>query len=374
MCHNRCCSPVTDLAQLNVTTTSSNIAMHALIGYLLLPFLCLAAAGARLWWRYAITVVQRQQQSYSSRAWKQLRMLSYYQRYVTAYLRYLQQGKQGSGDPTIDTLDGQLDEAVILLFRRMAHARWKELKAKASAAADVKQPPQQQTWIGWLWGTPAKAAPQQLTPGEAAGSADEIDTSMGVQEWNKLEDVLAQQAVRWPHKPSLQRRMKGGCSAYSALPAHTATTCQIHMQCKCSSARPLPCMNKLLSHGGSLCGRLFVSEIAANLHLCVWFTSSRWQRRFCPCCIICPTPAGCAVRGPERVPVQGQVCAAGAGVCGSSRAAGCWRCAAHAGIYGRRGQQGSAVPCDSGPGLQCIHGAWGQGCAVGMLCRHSLSC
>jgi hypothetical protein len=145
--------------------------------------------------------VQRQQQSYSSRAWKQLRTLSYYQRYVTAYLRFLQQGKQGSGDPTIDALDSQLDEAVILLFRRMAHAKWKEFKAKASAA-DVKQPQQQQTWIGWLWGTPAKAAPQQLAPGEAAGTADELDTSMGVQEWNKLEDVLAQQAVRCQHNPS----------------------------------------------------------------------------------------------------------------------------------------------------------------------------
>lgn len=137
-------------------------------------------------------MVQRQQQTYSSRAWKQLRMLAYYQRYVTAYLKYLQQGKQGSGDPTIDELDSQLDEAVILLFRRMAHARLKELRAKASAA-DVKQPAQQQTWVGWLLGTGAKPAAQQAAPTDAA--AGELDTSMGVEEWNKLEDVLAQQAV-----------------------------------------------------------------------------------------------------------------------------------------------------------------------------------
>jgi len=142
-------------------------------------------------------VVQRQQQSYTSRAWKQLRMLAYYQRYVTAYLKYLQQGKQGSGDPTIDKLDAQLDEAVILLFRRMAHAKLKELRAKASAA-EVKQPAQQQTWIGWLMGSGTKPAQQQAQAAEAAGSASgagELDTSMGVEEWNKLEDVLAQQAV-----------------------------------------------------------------------------------------------------------------------------------------------------------------------------------
>lgn len=153
-----------------------------------------AAAGARLWWRYAITVVQRQQQSYSSRAWKQLRMLAYYQRYVAAYLKYLQQGKQGSGDPTIDQLDSQLDEAVILLFRRMAHAKLKEIRAKASAAEAAKQPAQQQTWVGWLLGTGAKPAQQQAQPPDAA-AAGELDTSMGVAEWNKLEDVLAEQAV-----------------------------------------------------------------------------------------------------------------------------------------------------------------------------------
>lgn len=156
--------------------------------------MCVAAAGARLWWRYAITVVQRQQQTYSSRAWKQLRMLAYYQRYVTAYLRYLQQGKQGSGDPTIDQLDSQLDEAVILLFRRMAHAKLKELRAKASAA-EVKQPAHQQTWVGWLLGTGAKPAHQQQHVPAADAATGELDTSMGVEEWNKLEEVLAQQAV-----------------------------------------------------------------------------------------------------------------------------------------------------------------------------------
>lgn len=142
--------------------------------------------------------MQRQQQSFSSRAWQQLRMLSYYQRYVAAYVKRLQQGKQGSGDPVLDQLDKTLDEAVILLFRRMAHAKYKELKAKA-AAADVKQPAQQQTWVGWLMGSGSKPTPPSGQPaqGAPAGSADAVDTdtSMGVEEWNKLEDVLAQQAV-----------------------------------------------------------------------------------------------------------------------------------------------------------------------------------
>lgn len=175
-----------------------------------------AATGARLWWRYAITVVQRQQQTYSSRAWKQLRMLAYYQRYVTAYLKYLQQGKQGSGDPTIDQLDSQLDEAVILLFRRMAHARLKELRAKASAA-DVRQPAQQQTWVGWLLGTGAKPAAQQAAPTDAA--AGELDTSMGVEEWNKLEDVLAQQAVSVSRvsQNALQCQRAGGAGLICGL-------------------------------------------------------------------------------------------------------------------------------------------------------------
>jgi hypothetical protein len=155
-----------------------------------------AAGGARLWWRYAITVVQRQQQSYSSRSWAQLRMLAYYQRYVGAYLQLLQAGKQAADDPTISQLDAQLDEPVILLFRRIAHAKLKEIRAKASAA-EVKQPAQQQTWMGWLFGTGAQPPQQQTSAAAAAaGEPEDMSTSMGVEEWNKLEDVLAQQAVR----------------------------------------------------------------------------------------------------------------------------------------------------------------------------------
>lgn len=138
---------------------------------------------------------------------------SYHKQYVPAYLRWLQQGKQGSGDATVDQLDARLDEPVILLFRRMAQAKLKAARAKAAtaAAAGGKQPAQQQTWIGWLWGTPAApaagaaAAGQQQAaaaagagaPGE--GGLEEVDTSMGVQEWNKLEELLADQAVSEPH-------------------------------------------------------------------------------------------------------------------------------------------------------------------------------
>jgi len=51
----------------------------------------------------------------------------YHKEYVPAYLRCLQQNKQG-GDETIVKLDAQLDENVILLFRRMAHAKFKAMQ------------------------------------------------------------------------------------------------------------------------------------------------------------------------------------------------------------------------------------------------------
>lgn len=292
--------------------------------------LCCAAAGARLWWRYAITVVQRQQQSYSSRAWKQLRMLAYYQRYVTAYLKYLQQGKQGSGDPTIRQLDSQLDEAVILLFRRMAHAKLKELRASAAEAA--KQPAQQQTWVGWLLGTGAKPAQQQAQVPDAA--AGDLDTSMGVAEWNKLEDVLSEQAVRWDCCSSCVQCLH----AYLlAIHVHDERCFEIKMS---------------VLHEPSSCLTCHPAEV-------VWH-GRVWLSQFPPFCAetttCCCVTAGGTVRGPERVTFQGEVCAEGAGVSGHSRIAGCWGCTADAGLHGGGGHQGGAIPPDTGHRFQCVNG------------------
>lgn len=158
----------------------------------------LAGSGARLWWRYAITVVKRQQQNYSSQAWQQLRQVALnHKQYVPAYVRYLQQGKPPSDEKTIADMDKGLDEAVILLFRRMAHAKYKATKAKSAAADTGKQQHQQQTWLGWLMGGGHKAKHQEAKKTAAAASAPEEaeDLSLGVEEWNKLEDILSQQAV-----------------------------------------------------------------------------------------------------------------------------------------------------------------------------------
>lgn len=156
---------------------------------------------------------------------------TYHKQYVPAYLRWLQQGKQGSGDPTIDRLDGKLDEAVVMLFRRMAHAKLKALRAKAAAVAAKQQPQQQQTWLGWLMGAPPpKPAPPPAQAhaaeggGEAPGGGEgELDTSMGVEEWNKLEEVLAEQAVRAVEGASRQEWVWGGMDVWCCSPASRCT-------------------------------------------------------------------------------------------------------------------------------------------------------
>jgi hypothetical protein len=160
---------------------------------------CAVAAGscARLWWRYAITVVVRQTKSYSTRAWDQVTMVAQHHRdYVPAYVRCLQAGKQG-GDDAIHKLDDQLDESVIMLFRRMAHAKYKAAKKKSAASeAAGKQQAAQQGWLGWLRGgaqRPAQAAP--AGPGEGGTADADADTSLGPEEWNTLEQLVAEQAV-----------------------------------------------------------------------------------------------------------------------------------------------------------------------------------
>eukprot|EP00879_Flechtneria_rotunda_P014384 GHRR01015031.1.p1 GENE.GHRR01015031.1~~GHRR01015031.1.p1 ORF type:complete len:739 (+),score=279.88 GHRR01015031.1:222-2438(+) len=161
-----------------------------------------AGAGGRLWWRYAIKAVQRQQQSYSSRAWQHLQMIAmYHKQYVSNYIRCLQQGKQG-GDSIIAQLDVKLDEPVTLLFRRMAHAKFRAAQQKAGAANAGKQQPHQQGWFGWLMGGSQRPAHKPAHAAAAAGhrsaadSADmEVDILLGADEWNKLEQVVADQAA-----------------------------------------------------------------------------------------------------------------------------------------------------------------------------------
>lgn len=160
---------------------------------------CAVGAGARLWWRYAITVVRRQQQTYTSRAWQQLQEVALnHRQYVPAYVRYLHQGKPASEEKAIADMDKGLDESVILLFRRMAHAKYKAGKAKSTAAdASKQQQHQQQGWFGWLMGSgqrPSQQAAQQ-GPTAAEGAAQSGDITLGVDEWNKLEELLSEQAV-----------------------------------------------------------------------------------------------------------------------------------------------------------------------------------
>jgi hypothetical protein len=141
----------------------------------------------------------------------------YHKEYVPAYLRCLQQNKQG-GDETIVKLDAQLDENVILLFRRMAHAKFKAMqKATASAAeAAGKQQKQQQGWVGWLMGTnaqrPSQQAAKQVTAAgamAAAGGAGaaEVDMTLGPEEWNKLEELVTEQAVSERVPAGVRRRI-----------------------------------------------------------------------------------------------------------------------------------------------------------------------
>eukprot|EP00775_Hariotina_reticulata_P007140 gene7140-7355_t len=118
-----------------------------------------------------------------------------------------QQNKQG-GDEAIAKLDAQLDESVILLFRRMAHVKFKAMQ-KATAAASAaeaagKQQKQQQGWVGWLMGTsaqrPSHQAAKQATAAAAVATAagaggPDVDMTLGPEEWNKLEDLVTEQAA-----------------------------------------------------------------------------------------------------------------------------------------------------------------------------------
>lgn len=219
--------------------------MHALLHVLTcLPACCpmlLAGGGARLWWRYAITVVTRQQQSFSSRAWRQLRMVAlYHKQYVPAYVRRLQlQAGQAAGaqasaasaaaspqlqqlQQQIAGLDAQLDERVILLFRRMAHAKLRT-QQKASAQKQ-QQPAQQQGWIGWLMGSSAKPSQQAAAATQqpaALASADDYEATMGVDEWNKLEQVVSEQAVS---------RARAALQFFAASLACFGACCRRHVQ------------------------------------------------------------------------------------------------------------------------------------------------
>lgn len=114
---------------------------------------------------------------------------------MPAYIRYLQQGKPATEDKVIASMDKKLDEAVILLFRRMAQTKFKASKARSSAA-EARQG-QQQGWFGWLSGSGQRpshqAAQQTATAAESAAAAGDI--TLGPEEWNTLEDLLSHQAV-----------------------------------------------------------------------------------------------------------------------------------------------------------------------------------
>jgi hypothetical protein len=205
---------------------------------------CAAGSCARLWWRYAITVVVRQTKSYSTRAWDQVAMVAQHHRdYVPAYVRCLQAGNQG-GDAAIHKLDDQLDESVILLFRRMAHAKYNAAKKKSAASeAAGKQQQQQQGWLGWLRGSaqrPAQAAP--AGPAEGAPAAAEADSAMGPEEWNTLEQLVAQQAVSYGAR--FLYRLASGASAAAAAAAAAVSPQQLD----CCSAASAPQRRPHSSH------------------------------------------------------------------------------------------------------------------------------
>jgi hypothetical protein len=160
--------------------------------------------GARLWWRYAIHVVQRQQQR-QHYTWDTLRKVASIRRqYVPYYLKLLQQGKQG-GDATIAAWDAELDETAALLFRRMARAKYIALKQKSEGSSGGQRPAQQQqqTWWGWLRGsnpaaaaaTPARSLSPALpgAPGSSPGPMDPEPPLLDAGEWAALDQVLSEQ-------------------------------------------------------------------------------------------------------------------------------------------------------------------------------------
>jgi hypothetical protein len=163
--------------------------------------------GARLWWRYAIHVVQRQQQR-QHYTWAALRKVAGIRRqYVPYYLKLLQQGKQG-GDATIAAWDAELDETAALLFRRMARAKYIALKQKSEGSSSGGQRPaqqqQQQTWWGWLRGSSPGAAaaatpprsPSPALPGASGSSPGPVEPDqplLDAGEWAALDQLLSEQ-------------------------------------------------------------------------------------------------------------------------------------------------------------------------------------
>jgi vacuolar protein sorting-associated protein 13A/C len=126
--------------------------------------------------------------------------------YVPAYLKCLQAGKMG-GDDGIRAMDGQLEDHTILLFRKMAQAKFMAAKQKAqslagggnaAAAGGAAGGSAQQGWFGWMWGGGAghKGHQQQPASSSAAGAAagGEVgQPTLGADEWLALEKTLEEQ-------------------------------------------------------------------------------------------------------------------------------------------------------------------------------------
>ncbi|KAL4858517.1 Vacuolar protein sorting-associated protein 13C [Chlorella vulgaris] len=156
------------------------------------------AAGkpARLWWRYAIKAVQ-QQRAARKLSWNQA--ISYARmrvEYVPAYAAYLRSRDMRAAEElrppkvpqAVQDMDLALPEKTILMFRRLAHAKYqRERRRKAAQVAAESKAKAANSWMGWLRG--ASATPQsQLVPG-AQDAAPELTP----EEYSRLVELVTEQ-------------------------------------------------------------------------------------------------------------------------------------------------------------------------------------
>ncbi|KAK9834254.1 hypothetical protein WJX81_000411 [Elliptochloris bilobata] len=152
------------------------------------------ASSARRWWRYAAAAVKRLLPSRRF-DWQQLeKALLLRKGYVEAYTRCLEGGQVG-GDKAVAAMDDDLNEATILVFRRLAHAKVDAAKKRAAAAkAAERRAKASRGWTGWLWGSGrGTAAAEGGTGAEEADADAEMRGDLAPEDEEALKELATEQ-------------------------------------------------------------------------------------------------------------------------------------------------------------------------------------
>ncbi|GMH39652.1 hypothetical protein BSKO_07550 [Bryopsis sp. KO-2023] len=108
----------------------------------------LNSKSVAMWWVYAIKAVRLSILGRSTSS-PFMALCSIRRMYIPHYVRCLQQGNVG-GDKTISSIEKNMEEDTILVFRRLAHVKVEQHARQTALKAAANKPV---TWGEWLWGT-----------------------------------------------------------------------------------------------------------------------------------------------------------------------------------------------------------------------------